>query len=51
MLFRSVSQSRYDEASEWAAKARDLGARYIKNFEQYCDTEEGKRLVSAGPQL
>lgn len=41
----------YADASEWEAKARDLGARYIKNFEQYCDTEEGKRLVSAGPQL
>jgi phosphoenolpyruvate carboxykinase (ATP) len=41
----------YADASEWEAKARDLGARYIKNFEQYCDTEEGKRLVAAGPQL
>ena len=41
----------YADVSEWEAKARDLGARYIKNFEQYCDTEEGKRLVSAGPQL
>ena len=33
------------------AKFKDLGARYIKNFEQYCDTEEGRRLVAAGPQL
>lgn len=41
----------YADVSEWEAKAKDLGARYIKNFEQYCDTEEGKRLVSAGPQL
>jgi len=41
----------YADVSEWEAKARDLGARYIKNFEQYCDTEEGKRLVAAGPQL
>lgn len=41
----------YADASEWEAKAKDLAARYIKNFEQYCDNEEGKRLVAAGPQL
>ena len=41
----------YADVSEWEAKAKDLGARYIKNFEQYCDTEEGRRLVAAGPQL
>lgn len=41
----------YDDASQWEAKARDLAAKYIKNFEQYCDTEEGKKLVAAGPQL
>ncbi len=41
----------YANAAEWEAKARDLGAGYIKNFEQYCDTEEGKKLVAAGPQL
>jgi hypothetical protein len=22
-------------------------ARYIKNFEQYCDTEEGKKLIAS----
>ncbi len=41
----------YANGSEWEAKAKDLAARYIKNFEQYCDTEEGKRLIAAGPQL
>lgn len=41
----------YSSASEWEEKARDLAARYIKNFEQYCGTEEGKKLVSSGPQL
>jgi len=41
----------YAHVSDWEAKARDLGARYIKNFEQYCDTKEGQRLVAAGPQL
>lgn len=41
----------YADAAEWEAKARDLGARYVKNFEKYTDTEEGKALISAGPQL
>ncbi|MDR2204787.1 MAG: phosphoenolpyruvate carboxykinase (ATP) [Flavobacteriaceae bacterium] len=41
----------YGNASEWETKARDLAARYIKNFEQYTNTEEGKRLVAAGPEL
>lgn len=44
-------RSTYSSESEWEAKARDLAARYVKNFEQYCDTEEGKNLVSAGPIL
>ncbi len=44
-------RSTYSSESEWEAKARDLAARYVKNFEQYCDTEEGKNLVSAGPTL
>lgn len=41
----------YANASEWEEKAKDLASRYIKNFEQYCDTEEGKKLVASGPQL
>ncbi|UEQ75504.1 phosphoenolpyruvate carboxykinase (ATP) [Chryseobacterium arthrosphaerae] len=41
----------YADASEWEEKAKDLASRYIKNFEQYCDTEEGKRLIASGPQL
>ncbi|HAM97007.1 MAG TPA: phosphoenolpyruvate carboxykinase (ATP) [Marinilabiliales bacterium] len=41
----------YANQGEWEKKARDLAARYIKNFEQYCDTEEGKSLISSGPQL
>jgi phosphoenolpyruvate carboxykinase (ATP) len=41
----------YENPVEWEEKARDLSARYIKNFEQYTDTEEGKRLVAAGPKL
>jgi phosphoenolpyruvate carboxykinase (ATP) len=41
----------YANVSDWETKAKDLGAKYIKNFEQYTDTEEGKRLIAAGPQL
>lgn len=41
----------YSNVAEWEEKAKDLAARYIKNFEQYCDTEEGKKLISSGPQL
>lgn len=41
----------YSNASEWEEKARDLGTRFIKNFEKYTDNEEGKRLIGAGPQL
>ncbi|MBS1573430.1 MAG: phosphoenolpyruvate carboxykinase (ATP) [Bacteroidetes bacterium] len=41
----------YANESEWEAKAKDLAGRYIKNFEQYCDNEDGKKLVAAGPQL
>jgi phosphoenolpyruvate carboxykinase (ATP) len=41
----------YKDKGEWVRKAKDLASRYIKNFEQYTNTEEGKRLVSSGPSL
>ena len=41
----------YTEASIWEGKAKDLAAKYIENFKQYADTEEGQRLVNAGPQI
>ena len=41
----------YKDVAEWEVKAKKLAALYIKNFEQYCDTKEGKALISAGPQL
>jgi phosphoenolpyruvate carboxykinase (ATP) len=41
----------YENVSDWNAKAADLASRFIKNFEQYTDNEEGKSLVKAGPQL
>jgi phosphoenolpyruvate carboxykinase (ATP) len=41
----------YADASEWNVKAEDLAGRFIKNFVQYTDNEEGQSLVKAGPQL
>ncbi len=41
----------YKDKADWERKAKDLAARYIKNFEQYTDTEEGKRLINAGPKV
>jgi phosphoenolpyruvate carboxykinase (ATP) len=41
----------YANKSEWEEKAKSLAAKYIKNFEQYCDTEAGKALIPSGPQL
>jgi phosphoenolpyruvate carboxykinase (ATP) len=41
----------YQDPSEWEKKAKDLSERFIKNFEQFTDNEEGKALVAAGPRL
>jgi phosphoenolpyruvate carboxykinase (ATP) len=41
----------YADAAEWQTKAEDLASRFIKNFVQYTDNEEGKSLLAAGPQL
>jgi phosphoenolpyruvate carboxykinase (ATP) len=41
----------YEDQKDWEEKAKKLTALYIKNFEKYCDTEEGKALVPYGPQL
>ena len=41
----------YADASEWETKAKDLAARFNKNFAKYEGNAAGKALVSAGPQL
>ena len=41
----------YDCACKWEEKAKDLAARFIKNFAKYEGNEAGKALVAAGPQL
>lgn len=41
----------YQDPMEWYKKAHLLGELFVKNFAQYTDNEEGKRLVAAGPQV
>ena len=41
----------YSCACQWEEKAKDLAARFIKNFVKYQGNEAGKALVAAGPQL
>jgi phosphoenolpyruvate carboxykinase (ATP) len=41
----------YENAADWKAKATDLASRFIKNFAQYTDNEQGQSLVKAGPQV
>jgi phosphoenolpyruvate carboxykinase (ATP) len=41
----------YASAAQWDEKAKDLAARFIKNFTKFTGNTAGKALVSAGPQL
>ena len=41
----------YADAAQWDEKARDLAARFNKNFEKFTTNELGKSLVAAGPKL
>ena len=41
----------YADASVWEETAKDLAARFIKNFAKYTSNEAGKALVAAGPKL
>ena len=41
----------YADPAQWEEKAKDLAARFIKNFAKYTTNEAGKALVAAGPQL
>ena len=41
----------YADAAQWEEKAKNLAARFIKNFAKYEGNEAGKALVAAGPQL
>jgi phosphoenolpyruvate carboxykinase (ATP) len=41
----------YTEKAVWDEKAQNLAKLFVENFAKYTDTEEGKRLLAAGPQL
>ncbi|WP_412464961.1 phosphoenolpyruvate carboxykinase (ATP) [Flavobacterium mekongense] len=41
----------YENANDWNVKATDLASRFIKNFAQYTDNEQGQSLIKAGPQV
>ena len=41
----------YECPCQWEEKAKDLAARFQKNFEKYTSNDAGKALVAAGPQL
>ena len=41
----------YADAAQWDEKAKDLAARFQKNFVKYTGNDAGKALVPAGPQL
>ena len=41
----------YAEASQWEEKAKDLAARFTKNFSKFTSNDAGKALVAVGPKL
>jgi len=41
----------HQSVEEWQAKAENLASLFIENFVQYTDTEQGRGLVNAGPNL
>ncbi len=40
----------YADVADWDKKAVELADMFIANFEQFTDNEEGKELVSYGPE-
>ncbi|MBE7002650.1 MAG: phosphoenolpyruvate carboxykinase (ATP), partial [Ruminococcaceae bacterium] len=40
----------YANVEDWNTKAKDLAARFQKNFVKYTGNDEGKALVAAGPK-
>ena len=44
-------RSSYDDPAEWEKRARHLGGLFVDNFKKFTDTDAGKALVAAGPQI
>jgi len=41
----------WDKSQEYDVTAKQLAQMFVENFKTYTDTEEGKALIAAGPQL
>ncbi len=41
----------YENVADWDEKAKDLAARFVKNFDKYTGNDAGKALVEAGPRV
>ena len=41
----------WDSNIAWENKATELAKLFIANFNQFCDSENGKNLVKFGPQV
>ena len=41
----------WKKPEEWDEVARSLAAKFIKNFENFSDTEETRSLISSGPRI
>ena len=44
-------RSSYDDPAEWEKRAHHLGGLFVNNFEKFTDTDAGKALVAACPQI
>lgn len=44
-------RSSYDNPVEWERRARHLGSLFVENFKKFTDTDTGRSLLTAGPQL
>ncbi|MGA3014192.1 MAG: phosphoenolpyruvate carboxykinase (ATP) [Bacteroidales bacterium] len=44
-------RSLWTSSEDWLKAARELGLKFIKNFEGFTDSDEGKRLIAAGPRI
>jgi phosphoenolpyruvate carboxykinase (ATP) len=41
----------YEDPAQWEEKAQNLAELFVNNFEKFTDTDEGRKLVAAGPTL
>jgi phosphoenolpyruvate carboxykinase (ATP) len=44
-------RSLWNNPQDWDVAATSLAGKFIKNFENFTDNEEGKRLIFAGPKV